>query len=391
MRYLWLTRATPYPPHKSGDIAYARGLIENLAPLAPVQVLSLRTAEVRKPAIPGVAWNEVDHVLPSRQASIASRFPQVASQNVSRPYLRQVREAAAEADAIVVDNLAMAWCIAPLLRHLGPKRPPVVLVNHNFETALRPGLRAGASSPVLKAVLAWDGWKAARLERAANRAVDGFTAITEADLAALRDLAPGKPAHLLMPGYGGIRQTGRTISAATPRRVAIIGGRGTFYKKMILSNLLRALQAAGLQERMTIDVVGGGLDGEMEQLRREFPGFHFIGYVDDLAEYLGTARLGIVADTIGGGFKIRALDHVFLRLPMLALEAALSGMRLRPGLDFVAARDLDELIAQLPGLIDDPARLDAVQNAAFARYAPMFDWAERMRGFHDFVGGLRRP
>jgi glycosyltransferase involved in cell wall biosynthesis len=389
VKYLWLTRVKPYPPHKSGDVAYTRGLIENLAKLAPVHVVSLRTAEVDAPIAPGITWSEVEHRLPSRAASIGSRFPQVAAQNVSPSYLDLVRPAAADADGIVIDNLAMAWCVAPLLRSLGLRRPPVVMINHNYETALRPGLRTGAASPLLKAVLAWDGFKAARLERAAIRSVDGLTAITSADLDALGHLAPGKPTHLLMPGYSGSRLTARLVSGDTPRKVSIIGGRGTFYKKMILTNLLKALQAAGLQDRMAIEVVGGGLECELEQLRREFPGFQFVGFVQDLPAYLQTSRLGIIADTIGGGFKIRALDHVFLRLPMLALEKSLGGMGLRPGLDFIAADDLDDLVRKLPGAIDDLDTLNAVHNSAFARYAGMFDWSERMRGFHEFMCSLK--
>lgn len=384
MTYLWLTRATPYPPHRSGDIAYSRGLIENLARLAPVQVLSLRTARVNAPPS-SITWNEVDHRLPSRQASIASSLPHVAGQNRSRAYLAQAIAAAAGAQAIVVDNIAMAWCVAPLVRELGPGRPPIILVNHNFETALRPGLRAGATSPALKAVLAWDGWKAGRLERQANRRVEAYTAITAADLEAFRALAPGPRAHLLMPGYDGPRRATRLISADTPRRISIIGGRGTFYKKMILTHLLRALHAAGLHRQMTIDIVGGGLDGETHRLQSDFPGFHFLGHVEDLPAYLETSRLGIIADTIGGGFKIRALHHVFLRLPMLALETALQGMQLRAGIDYAPAKDLDDLARQLPALVDDHERLNALHHAAYAQYAPKFDWAARMQDFDAFV------
>ncbi|WP_329661862.1 glycosyltransferase [Geminicoccus sp.] len=390
MRYLWLTRVMPYPPHKAGDVNYSRGLIENLAHLADVEVLGLRTAAVQAPVLPGVKWTEMDHALPSQQASVMSSLPNVAHQNVSRAFLAKAGAMAADVQAIVIDNIAMAWCAIPLTRMLGRSRPPVIMVNHNFETAMRPGLRGATSSPAMKAVLAWDGWKAARLERAANRAVDAYTAITPADLDSFRRLAPGKPAQLLMPGYDGPRVAHRIISSGTPRRVSIIGGRGTFYKKMILHNLLQALHTAGIERHVAVDVVGGGLEADLPALRTRFPGFHFTGFVDDLPAYMQTSRLGIVADSIGGGFKIRALNHVFLRLPMLALREALEGMQLRPGIDYVPAVALQELASRLLTVVDDLDLLNATHNAAYARYDQMFDWRDRMRAFHSFVQGLRR-
>lgn len=390
MRYLWLTRAKPYPPHKAGDVNYTRGLVEHLAAHAAVQVLALRTMNVPVPEGQDVQWTEVDHAAPSRQASVASLLPNVAHQNVSRDFLARAISCSAQADAIVVDNLAMAWCMQPLMRSLGKRRPPIVMVNHNFETAMRPGLRSAASSAVMRAVLTWDGWKAARLERLANRLADGVTAITPTDLTSFRSLANGKPAQLLMPGYDGPRLSQRTISTATPRRVAIIGGRGTFYKRMILGNLLRTLQSAGIERQLTVDVVGGGLEEGHASLQASFPGFNFLGFVDDLPRYMQTARLGIIADDVGGGFKIRALHHVFLRLPMLALDRALAGMELRSGTDFLSVPNLGDLPAVLLSVVDDVDRLDAVQQAAYVRYEPMFDWHERMKEFHAFVQGLRQ-
>lgn len=390
MRYLWLTRVAPYPPHKSGDVAYARGLIEHLAAFAQVQVVCLKTADVVLPKLENIDWTEVDHAPTSRQASIASVLPHVARQNVSRTYLAAALAAAHGSDVIVVDNLAMAWCVQPLLRRLGGGCPPLIMVNHNFETAMRPGLRAAASSRLMKTVLAWDGWKAARLERAVNRAADAYTAITSTDLDAFHALAPGKPSHLLMPGYDGRRTSGRVISNRTPRRVSIIGGRGTFYKKMVLTNLLRVLQAQGLEDQLIIDVVGGGLDTELAQLQATFPGFRFIGFVEDLPAYLETSRLGIVADSIGGGFKIRALNHVFLRLPMLALDTALEGMQLRSGIDYIPVSTLADIPARLMAVVDDNDLLNRTHEAAYAHYAPMFDWQDRMQAFHAFAQEVRR-
>ena len=65
-------------------------------------------------------------------------------------------------------------------------------------------------------------------------------------------------------------------------------------------------------------------------LRRRFPSVDFVGRVDDVRPYMapGAARAG--AGPLGG-FKLKGLDYVFNRLPILAMRIALPGMPLEDG------------------------------------------------------------
>ena len=234
----------------------------------------------------------------------------------------------------------------------------------------------------MRLTLAWDGWKAGRIETRAYLLASGYTAITGADLAAFQARAPHTPGLLVMPGYTGPRVETRTIDASTPRRICVVGGRRSHHKRLVLNQTLAALQRAGLEKSAIIDIVGGDPDPE---LAARYPGFNFLGFVDDMEAYMQTVRLGLIPDEIGGGFKMRALTHVFLRVPMFALDVAVAGMDLRPGLDYVEAKNLDQLAQIAHSSLDDLNLLNRIQNTAYERCQNSFSWNERGRALHKFI------
>ena len=290
-------------------------------------------------------------------------------------------------DAVVVDHIGLAFLVPRLRSLLGARCPPIILVHHDHEASLRLDMARAAPNPLMRMVLHADARKAGRLERAASLAADGITAITTSDQQAFAADAPDTPCLLLMPGYDGPVAASRTIDDATPPTVCILGGRGAFHKRLVLRRILDRLVATGLQHRMRVEVVGGEARDDPA-----YPGVRFLGYVDDIAGYLSGVRLGLIPDDIGGGFKVRALTHVFLRVPMLALNDALRGMTLRPDIDYLGVDSIDALVDRAPACLVDTARLNAVQEAAFAHCRDRFFWGDRaaaLLGFIDEAGRRR--
>lgn len=386
MTYLWLTRWAPYPPRRGGDIDYSRGLVEALARHAPVEGLVFGGGEAALPQGP-VRWTSVEGRPPPRWRSLTSPLPNVAFRHADAAYLARAVEAARGVRAVFVDFIGQFWLVAPLIRALGPDRPPVILVDHNVEQDVRRQMTTAEPRPVMRLALALDTAKAARLETAANRAADALVVLTAADRDAFARLAPGKPALVLAPGYEGPRRAARVIDASTPRTACLMGHHASHHKHMVLERALQALADAGVERTCRIEVAG---EGEVDDLRRRFPGFHYVGHAPDAQAYLDTVRLGLVPDAIGGGFKLRALTHAFLRTPMLALDQALAGMEFRSGRDYLGAVDLPALAARLPQALDDLPTLNAVQAHAYATAEAMVDEVDRGRALHAFADRLAR-
>ncbi len=388
--YLWLTRYPPYPPRQGGDMVFTRNVMHNLARCAPVRGLAFGADLSGVPEQPGLTWSLVDDKEPPRWASLVSPLPNVAFRHVSQPYLQAAIEASKDARAIFVDFISLFWIVEPLLKALrarGGPRPPIVIVDHNFEHGVRRQMVEAERSPTMRALLAYDTWKAGRIERQANRIADALLPNTPLDMELFKTVTD-KPMCVIMPAYGGERAPPRVIGPDTPRRICILGNHDAHHKRMVLERTLEALSAKGIETICTVDVVGGG---EKASFEARYPGFNFYGFVEDLDAYLRTVRFGLIPDEIGGGFKIRALTHAFQRVPMLAVRSALNGMGFTPGEHFAVAENLSQLADQIPGLLEDFDRLNALQAAAFDHCLTAFDWADRGRALHAFVSQLPEP
>lgn len=386
MKVLWLARHAPLPNTPGGDAVYSGRLIAYLAERVDVEVLTFDGAETPK-GHARLRWHQVAAKEPGKVRSLVSPLPSVAYRFRQQDYVQAAKRLAAGADIVVVDHIGLMWMVQTLKAELGTKCPPVVVINHDHEASLRADMVRGAANPLLNAALRWDGWKAGRLELAANRAADGFTAITEGDMKAFRSSLPGKPALLLMPGYEGHRAGPRTIDSTVPRRIVILGGRRSFHKQAVLRMILDAVDRSGLANGYIFDVVGG--DGPGSPLSKKYPKINFLGFLEQIEPYFATARIGLIPDELGGGFKLRALTHIFNRVPMLALTKALAGMTLRENVDFIGVDTIDQMVQTVPKVIDNFELLNQIQNDAFAHCDANFNWSDRARSMVDFFESLR--
>jgi len=94
-------------------------------------------------------------------------------------------------------------------------------------------------------------------------------------------------------------------------------------------NLERLLEAASnifAQHQIELHVVGVIPEPLLARLKSRFPRVVFRGFVDDLSEEFRNARVALVPEEIGGGFKLKILDYIFSRMPVAAVGAALNGI-----------------------------------------------------------------
>jgi polysaccharide biosynthesis protein PslH len=140
------------------------------------------------------------------------------------------------------------------------------------------------------------------------------------------------------------------------------------------------------REGIGLQVVGEAEPAYLETLRRRFPSVDFVGRVDDVRPYMRQARLALVPDLLGG-FKLKGLDYVFNRLPILAMRIALPGMPLEDGKNIGLFDSHAAMADGVVELIDDFPRLNAWQAAAYDACADRFDW---LRIGHHLVQHIRK-
>jgi glycosyltransferase involved in cell wall biosynthesis len=386
LRCLWLTRFDPRLPD-AGDLAYSYHLLVNLDRAgAAITALSMaRERDLgRSKTVDGIEWVLVPDDAERRWlptiCRVFSRLPNIAYRCNTKKFQRALdAQLAKKWDVIVIDHLGMGWVWQSVEAYC--RRDPrsiSVFITHNCEGDMRRAMaRNYRGSVFLKTGLHLDALKAGRLEREIVQKSTIFSANTAEDRTAFGNLAKSV---VILPGYAGPRIPCRGITAATPRRALIFGSAEWFAKQMNLTEVLSAADEVFRDNRIELWVVGK----VAEHLRTgaRYRATRFLGFVEDPEPIFRDARIGIVAERTGGGFKHKVLDYVFHRLPIAAIHGSFVGVPLAPNIDYLSFATASELAQGVVAAIDDLDRLNALQEAAYAKCSTAFDWAESSRSLY---------
>lgn len=396
MRCLWLTWIDPAPEY-DGQRIYSGRLIKALADTgADVHVLCTAGADSHRrdgEREDGVAWHLVEHEFPPAWRSVPSQLPRIAHRSAVPAMQARLSALLADAtwDCVVFDGLYPGWALDPVRRRLGGRGRGcrLVYISHNHEGSMRASIAKGARPHPLRSVLLrHDARKAGLLERRLVEAADLVTAITPEDAARFEEQAPDKPIVVLPPGYQGRRVPERRITADVPRRAIIVGSFEWITKQMNLSEFLAEADPVFAKAGAELQVVGAGPDRFFDRLRGGLNATELVGRVDSLTSYLDQARIAIVAERLGGGFKLKVLDYVFNRLPIAALTGSVAGVPLAADASMLSYEGHATLARGVSSALDDLELLNRLQTEAYQACAERFDWGDRGQRLATSIAAL---
>ncbi|HSV68759.1 MAG TPA: glycosyltransferase [Methylibium sp.] len=379
-RGLWLARERPFP-FDSGDRIYTARLARAVAEAGADLTLTGYAADAAPPPADWpVRFVRVAGAPRSKWRALASPLPLVTAVHATPAYRALLRDLLDERwDFIVLDQYGMGWALDACLHARGAgHRPLLVHVAHDHEASLSAALYRDYSGSSLKRALLWQNHVKTRLaERRLARRVDLLSAITAEDAARFRRDAPGTPSLALTPGYDGVPVAGAAPRATLERRVLLVGSFQWLVKQHNLQQFIAAADPVFARHGIVLDVIGSMPSALAQTLREQVHATRLHGFVDDIAPWLAGARLAVVPEAIGGGFKLKFLDYVFGRVPVATLEDAAAG--LPPALRAAMLRraDLPGLVEAIVATIDDGVRLDGMQQRAADAARALFRWSDR--------------
>ena len=384
---LWLARTIPLPLN-TGDNVYTARLAQALAAAGASVTFVGTLSPAASPLQPEEALERriVWSIVPGRPnptaLGLVSRFPLVAARFGTRSYAQHLGAMLRghDFDAVILDQYAMVWAIEQIERSKRHRaRPLVVYIAHNFETKLAADIACNFhGSRYRKAALHANARKTANAELTLARAADMVVTLTADDAQESARLSPNVKL-VLPPGYDKPHMPERQIVQATPRRVAIVGSFRWTPKQMNLTSFLEAADPIFQNAGVGLDVVGEMPDALRKAWEPRVTATKFHGFVDDLGEFLAARRMGLVIEETGGGFKLKALDYIFNRVPIAAISGSVAGLPLTPGLHYLSFESMRELAEGIVAAIDDLARLNSLQRVAYERCTTAFDWSDRGR------------
>jgi glycosyltransferase involved in cell wall biosynthesis len=292
------------------------------------------------PAFTAIEGIRLHAVVPSRGARRLLAYGRARLAGVPAALARGVSPELAAAAArlaaapgrgrIVADGPVAAAATSRLAR-----RRPVIYNAHNFESGFRHELEPGGIG---------SREQLANFERRLlERAVESWM-VSEADIAAARELAPGaslryvpnvvdvaaiEPVH---PDVTGERILFVANYAYAPNRDAV-----EFMLTDVMPRVWRELPEARLV------LVGAGLDRPPS----EDPRVESVGFVADLRDAYAHATCAVTPLRVGGGTPLKLIEALAYGLPVIATPRAVAGLSVQDGVHCLVAEGPDAFAAAL--------------------------------------------
>lgn len=239
----------------------------------------------------------------------------------------------------------------------------------------------------------FDARKAGRTERQLVEACDLLAVNTDDDKAQFQRDAPHKSIITLTPGYDGEIRPTRPITTSLPRRVIAVGAFEWIAKQSALRRFLQIAERPFREAAIEFLVVGRAPREFIQELSAKHPFCRFTGPVEDVKSYIPEARIGVVVDDVGGGFKHKFLYYIFGGVAAAAIRSQISGLPLDPERDIIARGSMDELVSAIVERIDDIKTLDGMRQRCWDACARAFGWDERGERLAEAIrqAGTARP
>ncbi len=383
MRCLWIARDMPFP-QDAGDKVYSFNMSRAFCEAgARLRFLGFDTGTA---ACTGDAWPVERQVVDGRKhgalRGALSRFPMAAAIHATAGYRRALDAHLRQAwDVIVLDSYGSGWALEACRKAragASGRKPVLVYLAHNHEENLWRSMARDSRAPVLKKAALWQNYRKVRsLERRLLEGVDLIAAITEEDAQAYATQAPGKPVVVLTPGYSGWIAPERDIDASCPLRVVLVGSFRWVVKQENLRRFLEAADSRFLQRGIRLDVVGDVPQGLLDELKPWSAAATFHGFVDDISPFFGAARMAVVPEFIGGGFKLKYLDYIFGRVPVASITAAAAGLPEAVRRNILCREDMRQLVDAIVESAENTELLNRMQQRAFAEARTLYRWRDR--------------
>jgi hypothetical protein len=330
----------------------------------------------------GVDYVSVGTAQRNQTAAILSALPIAAAIDSTDAYSDLLEEQlCAEWDAIVFDGYGTGWALPRCLDYVRAqkvKRTVLVHVSHNHEAAVWAAMARQARGSLARRFVLWqNAVKVRALERKVVASVDLVSAICDEDLAALHVDLPREQTITLTPGYAGPILSERFIGDWTPRRVVIVGSFRWQPKQENLARFVECADPVFHRHGVQLDIVGDVPGELLTSLQTRCRATTFHGFLDDMAPLMNQARMAIVPELIGGGFKLKFLDYFFTRVPVASLTAAAAGLPAPLRELMFAEPTLEALVASIVANIDEVDRLNQFQDRAFHAARTLFRWDDR--------------
>ncbi len=395
MKLLLLTPQLPYPPRQGTairnfnliDQLARRHTVELLTFLAPDEELSadnpLYDLCARVEALPQPERStrtRMRETLQSRRPDMALRLADAAMTARVRDFARTGCYDIVQAEGIEMAHYGLVAC--------ADGRAAFIFDDHNCEYVMqRRNAYTDLRSPPRWPAAAYSlvQWQKLRSYEAwLCKRAHGVAAVSEADAAALRAVAPGANVRVVSNGID-LDYYAPEAAQPTPRPTLVFTGKMD-YRPNIDAVLWFGQQVLPLVRQRVPDaefvVVGRNPHARLDCLRNQ-PGVTLTGAVDDVRPLIRDAAVYVIPLRVGGGTRFKALEAMASARPIVSTRLGVEGLGVRDDSEMLLADDA-------PSFAHAVVRLLAPENTQLRERLMLNarDFVEQNSGWAPIVRGL---
>jgi glycosyltransferase involved in cell wall biosynthesis len=362
LRVAYLTNQLPWPPVSGGQVREWE-LLRRVVPRCDVHFLAVTEHLERDRRALGqmpLAFSSV-HLAGTTGSAADASFSTYRERVHHSPGFAAVVAGVLERYPVDVVHVEGYF----LMQHVPPTGAPVLVMTENVEHLIEE--RLGHAAEI-----------ALEVERTALTRATVVGAVSEADVAQLRQLVPGKDVVVVPNGVDHLGVPHPYVGASRCRLLVAYVANYTWPPSADgARHLVEALWPA-IRRRAgpaTLLLVGPGMDEELTERVRQVEDVEATGYVPDLQQLYADVDLVVCASRFGGGTKMKVLEALASGRPLVALapcaeglpSAVLDGIR-------ICATDTEFVDAAVSLLTRPAQRADLARRAVLAaRTLPRWD------------------
>lgn len=365
--------------HDLTYLAFGRGESEGFAELAE-QNMNPVPVEVDLPPKAGVGFyfRVLKNLFSAYPFSVDNHFQPEFQQALDK-LLRQQR----------YDLVLCEW--TPYARYvLERENLQRVISAHNIEAQIWVRYAAAQSSRIRRAYLASQAVKMERFERQVFGTVEAATAVSESDAETIRGYNHRLQVEVIDNGvdlefFRPVEDTGSSPNPSLvftgsmdwrPNQDAAV-----FFVRRILP-LLRERHP-----NITFTIVGRNPSVSVRELERA-EGVSVTGTVDDVRPYIGRASVYIVPLRVGGGSRLKILEALAMRKPVISTSVGAEGLELNPGEHLLVADEPEAWVEAVDTILRDREKAKALGQSGRRLVEQRYGWPALVNKLDRFLHRL---
>jgi sugar transferase (PEP-CTERM/EpsH1 system associated) len=302
--------------------------------------------------------------------NLFSPLPYIVTNHHSRRFAARLKELIAQER---YDLVICEWTpYAIFLKNLTGVRS--IIVAHNMESNIWRRYEENETNPIRKWYISIQRAKVERFEQACFNWSNGATAVSDIEAKEIAGLGVGYPVQTVENGVD-TSYFRPQVTEVDPDALVFTGSMDWRPNQDAVEYFISEIYPLVKAQRpgLKFYVVGRKPPPTIRALGK-VPGVTITGTVDDVRPYIAGAALYVVPLRIGGGSRLKILEAMAMKKPVLSTTIGAEGLEVTPDENILIADDSEGFASAIISSLNDPAQRKRFGENGYRLVANQYRW-----------------